>query len=59
MLSKVIENLEQNIRKQVDCKRPSGTKQMSRVQNIRIEICKYKYNQIRLVLAVFASTCLY
>ena len=26
--------------KQIDCKGPSGTKQMNRVQNIRIEICK-------------------
>ena len=28
---------------------------MNRVQNIRIEICEQKYNQVRLVLAVFAS----
>ena len=32
-------NLEQNIRKQIDCKRPSNTKQMNGVQNIRIETC--------------------
>ena len=38
MLSKVIECLEQNIRKQVDYKGPSNTKQMNRVQNIRTEI---------------------
>ena len=43
--SNVIECLEQNIQKQIDCKRPSSTKQMNRVQNIRIEICKQKYNQ--------------
>ena len=29
---------------------------MNIVQNIRIEICEQKYNQVRLVLAVFAST---
>ena len=28
---KVIECLEQNIRRQIDCKRPSTTKQMNRV----------------------------
>ena len=41
-VSKVIECLEQNIRKQIDCKKPSNTKQMNRLQNIRIEIWKYK-----------------
>ena len=41
-VSKVIECLEQNVRKQIDCKRPSNTKQMNRSQNIRIEISKYK-----------------
>ena len=41
-VSKVIECLEQNIRKQIDCKRPSNTKQMNRLQNSRIEIWKYK-----------------
>ena len=41
-VSKAIECLEQNIRKQIDCKRPSNTKQMNRLQNIRIEIWKYK-----------------
>ena len=41
-VSKVIECLEQNIRKQIDCKTPSNTKQMNRLQNIRIEIWKYK-----------------
>ena len=34
MFSKVIECLEQNIRKQIDCKRPSSTRQMNRVKNI-------------------------
>ena len=42
MFPKAIEHLEQNIRKQIDCKRPLTTKQMSKVQNIRIEIWKYK-----------------
>ena len=42
MFSKVIECLEQNIRKQIDCKRALNTKQMNRLQNIRIEIGKYK-----------------
>ena len=41
-MSKAIECLEQNIRKQIDCKRPSNTKQMNRLQNIRIEIWNYK-----------------
>ena len=31
MFSKVIECLEQNIRKQIDCKKPSSTKQTNRV----------------------------
>ena len=53
---KIIECFEQNIGKQIDCKIPSSTKQMNRVQNIRIEICKYKYNQIRLALAVLSIT---
>ena len=34
----------------------SSTKQMNRVQIIRIEIFKWKYNQVKLVLSVFAST---
>ena len=42
MFSKVVECLEQNIRKQIDCKRPSNTKQMNRVQNMRTEILKDK-----------------
>ena len=32
------------------------TNEQNRLQNIHIEIYKYKYNQIRLLLAVFAST---
>ena len=40
LFSKVMECFEQNIRKQIDCKRPSSKKQMHRVQNIRIEVCK-------------------
>ena len=49
---------EQNIRKQIDCKRPSSrkTNELNRLQNIYIEIYKYRYNQVRLGLAVFAST---
>ena len=33
-------------------------KTMNRVHYIRIEICRYKFNQIRLALVAFASTCL-
>ena len=42
VFSKVTECLEQNIRKQIDCKGPSNTKQMNWVQNIQIKITKYK-----------------
>ena len=42
VFSNVIECLEQNIRKQINCKRPSNTKQMNLVQNIQIEMRKYK-----------------
>ena len=41
-MSKIMECLEQNIRKQIDYKRPSNKKQMNRLQNIGIEIWKYK-----------------
>ena len=34
VFSKVMEYLEQNVRKQIDYKRPTNTKQMNRVQNI-------------------------
>ena len=40
VFSKVMKYLEQNIWKQNDCERPASTVQMSRVQNICIEICK-------------------
>ena len=36
----VIESFEQKIWKQIDYKKPSSTKQINRVQNILIEICK-------------------
>ena len=42
VFSKVIECLEQNIRKQIEYKRPSNTEQINRVQNIPTEIWKYK-----------------
>ena len=42
VFSRVIECLEENIRKQIDCKRLSNTRQMKWVQNIQIEMCKYK-----------------
>ena len=32
----------QNIRKQIDYKKPLNTKQMNRIQNIQIEVWKYK-----------------
>ena len=38
---KVIECLQQNIWKQIDCKRPN-TKQTNRIQNIQIEMRKFK-----------------
>ena len=59
MFSKVIKCLEQNIRKQISFKRLLNTKQMNRLQNILIEICKCKYNQVKLVFAVFVFACLY
>ena len=40
-MSKVIECLEQNIRKQIDIKRDYQI-QMNRLQNILVEIWKYK-----------------
>ena len=40
VFSRVIEWLELNIRKQIDCKRPSNTIQMNWVQNIQIEMRK-------------------
>ena len=44
-VSKVTECLEQNIRKQINCKRPSNTKQMSRLQ----KIFNLKYGNIKAV----------
>ena len=41
-VSKEIECLEQNIWKQIDFKRSSNIKQKNRLQNIQIEIWKYK-----------------
>ena len=34
-------------------------KKKNRAQNNRIKLCKQKYIQVRLKLAVFASACLY
>ena len=42
VFSKVIECLEQNIRNQIDYKRPSNTRQINWIQNIQIEMWKYK-----------------
>ena len=42
VFSKVIKSFERNIRKQIDCKIPSTTKQIEKVQNIRNAIQKYK-----------------
>ena len=41
-VSKVIECLKQNIGKQINCKRPSNTKHINRLQHIRVEIWKHK-----------------
>ena len=60
--SKVIECLEQNIRKQIDCKRPSNTKQINWIQIFKLKFGniklsnELKYNQVNLVLAFFASS---
>ena len=64
MFSKVIECLEQNIRKQIDCKRPSNTKQMNRLQIFELNygntklLGNTKHNQVKLVFAVFFSAYL-
>ena len=42
VFSRVIECLEQNIRKQIDCKRPSNARQMNWVQKIENEMRIYK-----------------
>ena len=48
VFSRVIECLEQNIRKQIHCKRPSNTRQMNWVQNIQIEMRKYEAVECRM-----------
>ena len=58
MFSRVIKCLEQNIRKQIEFKRMLNTKEVNRLQNILIEICK-SVRLVRLVLAVFVFTYLY
>ena len=61
VLSKVIKCLDQNIRKEIDCKRPSNAKQMNWVQIFKLKWGNIKlwnvlkYNQVMLVLVVFAS----
>ena len=58
-VSKVIECLERNIWKEIDCKRPSNTKQMNRLQIFELNygntklLGNTKHNQVKLVLAVF------
>ena len=42
VFSKVIECLEQNIWKQIDCKRPFNIKKMNWVQHTQIKMRKYK-----------------
>ena len=34
--------MEQNIRKQINCKKPSNTKRMNKILNVSIEMWKYK-----------------
>ena len=41
-VSKIIECSKQNVRKQITCRRPLNTNQVNRLQNIRMEIWKYK-----------------
>ena len=59
--SKAIKCLEQNTRKQIDCKKPSNTQQLNRLKYIQIEIWKEKllgntkHNKEMLVLPVFVS----
>ena len=58
-MSKVIECLGQNIRKKIDCKRPSNTKQMNRLKIFELKygntklLGNTKHSQVKLVLAVF------
>ena len=53
------QSTKKNIRKYIDCERASSEKRMNRVQNSQIEISKWIYNQVRLVIAAFVYTCLY
>ena len=59
--SKAIKCLEQNTRKQIDCKKPSNTQQLNRLKYIQIEIWKEKllgntkHNKAKLVLPVSVS----
>ena len=52
-VSKVIECLEQNIRKQIDSKRPSNSKQMNRLQ----KIFKLKYGNTKLLGNIHIAPC--
>ena len=62
VFSKVIECLEQNTRKQIDCKRPSNTKQINWIQIFKLKFGniklsnELKYSQVNLILAFFASS---
>ena len=53
----LIECLEENIRKHIDCERPSSQKQINRVQNSRTETCKWKL-QFLLLLVVCTNLAL-
>ena len=57
VFSKVIKCLEQNIRKEIDCKRPSNAKQMNWVQNIQIKMRKYKAVKCFEIYPDNVSTC--
>ena len=53
-----IECLGQNIRKQIDSKRPLSKKKMNRVQNIHTEICIYKQNQAKYLQFLRLLVCI-
>ena len=55
--SKAIKCLERNTGKQIDCQRPLNTKQMNRLQNIRIKIWKYEAVRKYKTLPGNVSTC--
>ena len=57
VFSKVIKCLEQNIRKEIDCKRPSNAKQMNWVQNIQNKMRKYKAVKCFEIYPDNVSTC--